>query len=362
MFNDFYKGKKVLVTGHTGFKGSWLSAWLLNLGAEVTGYSIDVPSEPSLFEDLRLSEKIVDIRGDVRDLNSLSGALNDHSPDMVFHLAAQPIVRRSYDDPVETFTTNAIGSLNILEVVRESNSVKSLVMITSDKAYRNVEWIWGYKEDDLLGGEDPYSSSKGCAELIFYSYVNSYFKNNEELSKLSTARAGNVIGGGDWAKDRIVPDIVRSFSKNEMLSIRAPNSTRPWQHVLEPLSGYLALGEMQTRNANLNHESFNFGPRDDVNQNVLRLVEEFSKYWDSGSWEVSKDNTKPEAGLLKLNCDKARTMLDWRAILSFEETIKFTGEWYKTYFNKNLDLYEFSVQQITDYAQKAKKKGLKWAE
>ena len=362
MFNDFYKGKKVLVTGHTGFKGSWLSTWLLNLGAEVTGYSIDLPSEPSLFKDVRLSEKITDIRGDVRDLNSLRGTLDDHSPDIVFHLAAQPIVRRSYDDPVETFTTNAIGSLNILETVRESNSVKSLVMITSDKAYRNVEWIWGYKEDDLLGGEDPYSSSKGCAELIFYSYINSYFKNNEKLSKLSTARAGNVIGGGDWAKDRIVPDIVRSFSKNEMLSIRAPNATRPWQHVLEPLSGYLTLGEMQMKNANLNHESFNFGPRDDVNQNVLRLVEEFSKYWDSGSWEVNKDDTKPEAGLLKLNCDKARTMLDWRAILSFEETIKFTGEWYKTYFENDVDLHEFTVQQISDYAQKAKKKGLKWAE
>ena len=362
MFNDFYKGKKVLVTGHTGFKGSWLSTWLLNLGADVTGYSIDLPSEPSLFKDVRLSEKITDIRGDVRDLNSLRGTLDDHSPDIVFHLAAQPIVRRSYDDPIETFTTNAIGSLNILEAVRESNSVKSLVMITSDKAYRNVEWIWGYKEDDLLGGEDPYSSSKGCAELIFYSYINSYFKNNEKLSKLSTARAGNVIGGGDWAKDRIVPDIVRSFSKNEMLSIRAPNATRPWQHVLEPLSGYLTLGEMQMKNANLNHESFNFGPRDDVNQNVLRLVEEFSKYWDSGSWEVNKDDTKPEAGLLKLNCDKARTMLDWRAILSFEETIKFTGEWYKTYFENDVDLHEFTVQQISDYAQKAKKKGLKWAE
>ena len=362
MFNDFYKGKKVLVTGHTGFKGSWLSTWLLNLGAEVTGYSIDLPSEPSLFKDVRLSEKITDIRGDVRDLNSLRGTLDDHSPDIVFHLAAQPIVRRSYDDPIETFTTNAIGSLNILEAVRESNSVKSLVMITSDKAYRNVEWIWGYKEDDLLGGEDPYSSSKGCAELIFYSYINSYFKNNEKLSKLSTARAGNVIGGGDWAKDRIVPDIVRSFSKNEMLSIRAPNATRPWQHVLEPLSGYLTLGEMQMKNANLNHESFNFGPRDDVNQNVLRLVEEFSKYWDSGSWEVNKDDTKPEAGLLKLNCDKARTMLDWRAILSFEETIKFTGESYKTYFENDVDLHEFTVQQISDYAQKAKKKGLKWAE
>ena len=184
--------------------------------------------------------------------------------------------------------------MNILEAVRESDSVKSMVMITSDKAYRNVEWIWGYKEDDLLGGEDPYSSSKGCAELIFYSYVNSYFKNNEKLSKLTTARAGNVIGGGDWAKDRIVPDIVRSFSKDNTLSIRAPNATRPWQHVLEPLSGYLTLAMMQVSRTDLNHESFNFGPRDDVNQNVLRLVEEFSKYWDSGSWEVNEDNTKPK--------------------------------------------------------------------
>ena len=360
MFDDFYKGKKVLVTGHTGFKGSWLSTWLINLGAEVIGYSLDIPSEPSLFDDIKIAEKITDIRGDVRDLNNFRKALNYHNPEVIFHLAAQPIVRSSYDDPVETFTTNAIGSLNILEAVRNSESVKSLVMITSDKAYRNVEWIWGYKENDQLGGEDPYSSSKGCAELIFYSYTNSFFKDNEIPIKLSTARAGNVIGGGDWAKDRIVPDIVRSFSKNEILSIRAPNATRPWQHVLEPLSGYLTLAQMQIRKDEINHESFNFGPRQDVNQNVLRLVEEFSKYWDSGSWKVHEDNAKPEAGLLKLNCDKAQAMLEWKAILSFEETIKFTGEWYKAYFEEEVELYDFTVKQINEYAQKAKDKGLKW--
>lgn len=362
MFDDFYRGKRVLVTGHTGFKGSWLSAWLLNLGADVVGYSLDVPSDPAIFEDIKLSEKITDIRGDIRDLDSFKKAVNDNNPDLIFHLAAQPIVRLSYDDPVETFTTNAIGSLNVLEAVRGQGSIKSIVMITSDKAYKNVEWIWGYKEDDQLGGEDPYSSSKGCAELIFYSYVNSYFKDNETLVKLTTARAGNVIGGGDWAKDRIVPDIVRSFSKNEVLSIRAPNATRPWQHVLEPLSGYLTLAKMQTKKESLNHESFNFGPRQDVNQNVLRLVEEFSKYWDSGSWKVHEDKAKPEAGLLKLNCDKAQAMLDWRAILSFEETIKFTGEWYKTYFKEEVDLYNFTIKQINDYSQKAKEQGLKWAE
>ena len=362
MFDDFYRGKKVLVTGHTGFKGSWLTAWLLNLGADVVGYSLDVPSDPSIFEDIKLSEKVTDIRGDIRDLDSFKKVLDDNNPDLIFHLAAQPIVRLSYDDPVETFTTNAIGSLNVLEAARGQDSIKSIVMITSDKAYKNVEWIWGYKEDDQLGGEDPYSSSKGCAELIFYSYVNSYFKNNETLVKLTTARAGNVIGGGDWAKDRIVPDIVRSFSKNEVLSIRAPNATRPWQHVLEPLSGYLTLAKMQTKKESLNHESFNFGPRQDVNQNVLRLVEEFSKYWDSGSWKVHEDNAKPEAGLLKLNCDKAQAMLDWKAILSFEETIKFTGEWYKTYFKEEADLYDFTIRQINDYSQKAKEQGLKWAE
>tara|TARA_B100001142_G_scaffold141577_1_gene142802 strand:+ start:2825 stop:3913 length:1089 start_codon:yes stop_codon:yes gene_type:complete len=362
MFDDFYRGKKVLVTGHTGFKGSWLSAWLVNLGADVIGYSLDVPSEPSLFEDIRLFEKITDIRGDIRDLDSFKQVLNNHNPDLIFHLAAQPIVRLSYDDPVETFTTNAIGSMNVLEATRGKESIQSLVMITSDKAYKNVEWIWGYKEDDRLGGEDPYSSSKGCAELIFHSYVNSYFKDNDTLAKLATARAGNVIGGGDWAKDRIVPDIVRSFSKDEVLSIRAPNATRPWQHVLEPLSGYLTLAKMQIKRESLNHESFNFGPRQDVNQNVLRLVEEFSKYWDSGSWKVHENNAKPEAGLLKLNCDKAQAMLDWRAILSFEETIKFTGEWYKTYFEEEVDLYGFTISQINDYSQKAKKQGLKWAE
>ena len=362
MFDDFYRGKKVLVTGHTGFKGSWLSTWLVNLGADVIGYSLDVPSEPSLFEDIKLVEKITDIRGDIRDLDNFKQVLNNNNPDLIFHLAAQPIVRLSYDDPVETFTTNAIGTLNVLEASRDQDSIKSLVLITSDKAYKNVEWIWGYKEDDELGGEDPYSSSKGCAELIFYSYVNSYFKDNDTLAKLTTARAGNVIGGGDWAKDRIVPDIVRSFSKDEILSIRAPNATRPWQHVLEPLSGYLTLAKMQTKKESINHESFNFGPRQDVNQNVLRLVEEFSKYWDSGSWRVHENNAKPEAGLLKLNCDKAQAMLDWKAILSFEETIKFTGEWYKTYFEEEVDLYDFTIRQINEYSQKAKKQGLKWTE
>lgn len=361
MFNNFYSNKRVLVTGNTGFKGSWLTTWLLSLGSEVIGYSIDIPSNPSIFEDLQLSNKITDLRGDIRDLENLKKVFTEYKPEVVFHLAAQPIVRRSYDDPVETFTTNAIGSLNVLESSRDADSLESLVMITSDKAYKNVEWLWGYKEDDLLGGEDPYSSSKGCAELIFFSYVSSYFNSDQSSLKLSSARAGNVIGGGDWAKDRIVPDIIRSFSNNDVLNIRAPKATRPWQHVLEPLSGYLTLGEMQTRIPNaINHESFNFGPRQDVNQNVLRLVEEFSKYWKNSKWKISEDKTKPEAGLLKLNCEKANSLLDWNAILSFEDSIRFTGEWYKRYFEGKSEMYDFTANQIDEYTSKASEKGLSW--
>ena len=360
MFEDFYKSKKVLITGNTGFKGSWLTTWLLNLGSEVIGYSKDIPSNPSIFEDLELSKKITDIRGDIRDIDKLQTLFNAYQPEVVFHLAAQPIVRKSYDDPIETFTTNAIGSMNILEVARTAEKLESMVMITSDKAYRNVEWLWGYKEDDLLGGEDPYSASKACAEIIFFSYVNSFFKQDSSRIKISTARAGNVIGGGDWAKDRIVPDIVRSFSKKEQLVIRKPNATRPWQHVLEPLSGYLSLGQKLTEIQDINYEPFNFGPRQDVNQDVLTLVNEFSKYMESTILDIQEDNSKPEAGLLKLNCDKANTLLDWNAILSFEDSIRFTGEWYGAYFEKNKDMYEFTEQQIMEYSEKANKKGLSW--
>ena len=357
---NFWKGKRVFLTGHTGFKGSWLSLWLSSLDVIVRGYSLNPPTAPSLFEEMNIADLIDSKIGDIRDLGKLKKSMLDFNPDILIHMAAQPLVRYSYESPVETYEVNVMGTVNVLEAARSCSNLKAIVNITTDKCYENEEWDRGYKEEDPMGGHDPYSSSKGCAELVTSAYRRSFLKAQD--IGLASVRAGNVIGGGDWAKDRIVPDIVRSFSKDEILSIRAPNATRPWQHVLEPLSGYLTLAKMQTKKESINHESFNFGPRQDVNQNVLRLVEEFSKYWDSGSWRVHENNAKPEAGLLKLNCDKAQAMLDWKAILSFEETIKFTGEWYKTYFEEEVDLYDFTIRQINEYSQKAKKQGLKWTE
>ena len=250
MFQNKYKNKKVLVTGHTGFKGSWLTTWLIKLGAEVTGLSNGIPTSPSMFEELNLSNKINDIRLDVKDLASVKKVINDCQPDFIFHLAAQAIVSKSYSDPVDTVTTNVIGTMNILESLRLYDQSCTVIMITSDKCYDNVEWIWGYKESDHMGGKDVYSGSKGAAELIIKSYVNSFFKNNHPV-KIAIGRAGNVIGGGDWASDRIIVDCVKAWSKGEKLEIRSPEATRPWQHVMEPLSGYLTLGEKLYNNSNL---------------------------------------------------------------------------------------------------------------
>ena len=258
MFNNAYQGKRVLVTGHTGFKGSWLCAWLLELGAEVAGFSIDVPTDPSHFEALNLKNHVHHISGDVRDRNRVRSVMEEFAPDFVFHLAAQAIVRRSFQDPVITFETNTLGTLNILDCIRQSSSAAVGVIVTSDKCYRNMEWPWGYRETDTLGGSDPYSASKGCAELILHSYMKTYF---QEGPRLASARAGNVIGGGDWAQDRLVPDAVRAWSRKKTLAVRHPGATRPWQHVLEPLSGYLCLGaRLWAHDPLAVSEAFNFGP------------------------------------------------------------------------------------------------------
>ena len=362
LFEDIYRGKRVLVTGNTGFKGSWLSSWLLELRADVAGYSINTPTTPSNFEVLGLEDKITHFKGDVRNFDCLKKVFDDFSPEIVFHLAAQAITRISYEIPQETFYTNLMGTVNILECIRKTKSVKAAVMITSDKCYQNVEWVWGYRENDRLGGDDPYSASKACAEIACHSYIKSFFSKKDHPN-ISTARAGNVIGGGDWAINRIVPDCVRAFSKGESLEIRSPNATRPWQHVLEPLSGYLWLGANLLQNNNrAAGESFNFGPLSDVNRTVEELIRDFAKLWKDSKWYVT-DNIeaeKKEAGLLKLNCDKALSSLNWHALLSFEETVRMTADWYKAFYNGEKDMYSFTTKQLLEYVNLANTRGLIW--
>jgi CDP-glucose 4,6-dehydratase len=363
MFNNIYKNKKVLVTGHTGFKGSWLTTWLLNLGANVAGYSIGVPTTPSHFEELGLENKINHFLGDIRDYDHFLKVCKEFEPEFIFHLAAQPLVRESYENPRETFDVNMVGTLNVLEAIRQlKDVVKVGVIITSDKCYDNVEWVYGYREDDRLGGEDPYSGSKGAAELIVKSYMHSFFK--QGFPNICTTRAGNVIGGGDWAKDRIVPDIVRSWSENIPVEIRSPYSTRPWQHVLEPLSGYLCIGaELYEENSKHKNLAYNFGPDAKVNKNVGELIDEMKLLWvDSPGW-INKfvDDGKKEANLLKLSCDRANIQLKWFPVLEFKETIDFTMSWYTNFYMKKNQVFEFTDSQINLYTLKAKERGIQWA-
>lgn len=359
----FYKNKNVLITGHTGFKGSWLSVWLDQLGANVIGYSNEIPTNPSHFSSLELDQKINHNIGDVRDFKNLKDVFDLYKPEIVFHLAAQPIVRKSYKEPLETIEVNTMGVVNILEIARVSDYIKSLVVVTSDKCYDNVEWIWGYRENDKLGGEDPYSASKGCAELVAKTYMKSFFKDGNTY--VATARAGNVIGGGDWADDRIVPDSVLAWSQNKTVKIRSPYATRPWQHVLEPLSGYLQLGcELYMRNLKVRNESFNLGPEADVNKTVSQLLIEMKKNWELVNWEVDlpKDEKMKEAGLLKLSCDKANNYLNWYTTLDFEKTIEFTVLWYKQYYSSKREksISDLTIYQINEYCNLAKTKELKW--
>ena len=362
MFKGFYSGKRVLVTGHTGFKGSWLCQWLSQLGAHVAGFSIGVPSQPSNFEVLKLGARVKDFRGDVRNLDELVRVFEEFQPDMAFHLAAQPLVRASYDEPKLTFDTNLGGTVNFLEAVHRTPSVKVGVVITSDKCYENVEWDYGYRETDRLGGKDPYSASKACAEIAFSAYWRSYCAAGDK--RLATVRAGNVIGGGDWARERVVPDCIRAWANGEAPLIRNPGAPRPWQHVLEPLSGYLWLGVgLISGHSGLAGEAFNFGPRAEVNQPVSKLVEEMLKTWPAGSWnrQTQSGTEKPEAGLLKLCCDKALRRLDWQAILSFEETVRMTAEWYQRYHAGENDMAAFTTTQIRLYETLAKGRSVRWA-
>ena len=336
-----------------------------NLGANVVGLSIDIPCNPSNFEATSLNRFIDDRRVDIRDLAKLKNIIDEVQPDFIFHLAAQSLVRNSYQNPLDTISTNALGSACILETLRDFSKPVIAVMITSDKAYDNVEWAWGYRETDRLGGKDPYSASKGMAEIAIRSYVESYFRDTDCNIRVGITRAGNVIGGGDWAKNRIVPDCMKSWSKKDPVEIRNPNSTRPWQHVLEPLSGYLALGASLHEKKDHHGEAFNFGPTTDQSYSVGELINEMSKFWGNVTWnDISHKNDKfHEAGLLKLNCDKALSHLNWTSTLEFNDTVRMTVSWYRNYYQKrdNKSMYEYAIQQVSEYIELAKKKKIEWS-
>ncbi len=362
MFNKIYHNRKVLITGHTGFKGSWLALWLLQMGAKVTGYSLQPPTEPNHFNLLNLD--INSVIGDVRDINKLKQLFKEQKPEVVFHLAAQAIVRQSYVEPVETFASNIMGTVNVLEAAKACKSVRAVVIVTSDKCYENKEWLWGYRENDALGGYDPYSASKGCAEIVTNCWRNSFFnlkdygKKHETL--IASARAGNVIGGGDWAQDRLIPDIMRAVNQNEKVQIRNPHATRPWQHVLEPLSGYLLLGQKLLEGGKEYAEAWNFGPSENENVSVGEIVRQIKEIWPRINYEIHQITNQPhEAGMLRLDCSKARTQLQWFPVWAGKETIVKTAEWYRNFYESGKVL---SMHHLNCYVESAKSKNFAWAE
>ena len=359
--DDTYRGRRVLVTGHTGFKGAWLSLWLTHLGASVSGYSDGTPTDPSAFDLLDLEGRLDHHLGDIRDRERLAQVIDETQPDIIFHLAAQPLVLRSIADPVETFEVNTMGMVNVLECIRERPGIQAAVLVTSDKAYRNEEWDWGYRETDHLGGHDPYSGSKSCAELVAHSYHHSFLR--DAPTRTATTRAGNVIGGGDWASDRIVPDCIRAWSTGESETVRSPRATRPWQHVLEPLSGYLWLGAHLLDDGTLDGEAFNFGPGTAQDETVADLIESMTRRWQGARWEVApgSESAGREASLLKLSCDKALRQLDWQAVLPFAETVELTIDWYRAWHVAEDDLRDLTLSQIDRYTESAARAGLSWA-
>lgn len=364
IFGDIYRNKKVLVTGNTGFKGSWLSTWLISLGADVYGISNEIPTTPSMFVELGLADKMNHFFADIRDLDTIKKIINDVEPHFVFHLAAQPIVSLSYSEPIDTIATNVMGTANVLEVLRTYTKPCTAIIITSDKCYDNVEWIYGYKETDALGGKDIYSGSKGAAELIFKSYYHSFFKKEDGLVQIASARAGNVIGGGDWALDRIIPDCMRSWSEGKVVEIRSPKATRPWQHVLEPLSGYLQLGQRLYEDHSLNGESFNFGPKPEYNHTVQEILEDMSVRWyfnnSKEAYKVTGNIKFYEAGLLKLNCDKALFNFQWKATLDYKKLLEYTSDWYYEFYKNKSDMFAYTKAQIEEYESLAVVENIGW--
>ena len=356
-----FKNKTVIVTGHTGFKGSWLSIWLHMLGARVVGISDRVPTNPSNFQASKLNQIVDDLRINLIDREQLEAAVVSTKPDFVFHLAAQALVNKSYQDPIETLQSNIMGTGNLLESLRKLENRCVAVMITSDKCYDNVEWDWGYRENDRLGGKDPYSASKGGAELVIRTYYESFLK--QTSIRLGIARAGNVIGGGDWAPDRLVPDCVRAWSKNKTVEIKNPGATRPWQLVLEPLGGYLCLADTLSKSGALSGEAFNFGPMAENNFTVDQLIGEMQKYWNNVKWTNASPESPRyyEASLLKLNCDKALHRLNWRPTYNFIDTVRSTMEWYKTYYQDRDNMQGLCRQHINEYCNVSRDKNIEWA-
>jgi CDP-glucose 4,6-dehydratase len=367
-FSDIYRGKRVLITGHTGFKGAWLAEWLIQLGAEVTGFALPPPTEPSLYDQLGLASRLRHVAGDVRDLAAVRAVVSSAQPDFVFHLAAQPLVRLSYEQPVETYATNIMGTVNVLEAIRLAARSCSVVIVTTDKCYENREWAHGYREEDAMGGYDPYSSSKGAAELVVSAYRRSYFSGPDSVIRVATARAGNVIGGGDWALDRIVPDCIRALEAGDAIPVRNKVATRPWQHVLEPLSGYLWLGACLA-SPNLSPfysklaSAFNFGPPLASNRTVAELVQEILKNWP-GEWMDKSDPTAVhEAKLLNLATDKAHHLLGWAPVWPFAETVGSTIDWYREARVSTFAAatHALTTRQIAAYTAAARAAGVAWS-
>jgi len=345
---SFWKNKRVFLTGHTGFKGSWLSLWLQSMGAIVKGYALSPPTTPSLFLEAQVEQYMESFIGDIRDLDVLKEQMTSFNPEILIHMAAQPLVRLSYSEPLETYTTNVIGTVNVLEAAKSCSALKSIVSVTTDKCYENKEWSWGYRENEPMGGHDPYSSSKGCAELVTSAYRRSYFYTPETPS-LASARAGNVIGGGDWADDRLIPDILRAFENKVPVIIRNPLSTRPWQHVLEPLSGYLVLAEKLYTEGDAYAEGWNFGPKEESAQPVNWILDKLVKNWGNGaSWELDKNNNPHEAGFLKLDCSKAASRLNWQPKWGLEHTLNLIVDWHQKWLEGH-SIKEQCLKEIESY-------------
>ena len=352
MTPEFWHGKRVFMTGHTGFKGSWLSLWMQQLGAELTGYALNPPTDPSLFEVAKVGAGMRSIIADIRDAEALAKAMREARPEIVIHMAAQPLVRYSYQAPVETYATNVMGTVHLLEAVRQAGTVRAVVNVTSDKCYENREWHWGYRENEPMGGYDPYSNSKGCAELVTSAYRNSFFnpaKHGEHGVAIASGRAGNVIGGGDWAADRLIPDMLRAIEAGQSVNIRSPHAIRPWQHVLEPLSGYLALAEKLYVEGPSYGEGWNFGPADEDAKPVQWIVERLADLWGAGaSWQLDRNPQPHEAHYLKLDCSKAKARLCWHPRWSLADALTSIVLWHRAYLDKQ-DMKAVSLEQINNY-------------
>ncbi|WP_286679921.1 CDP-glucose 4,6-dehydratase [Methanobacterium sp. 42_16] len=363
-FKNIYKGRKILITGNTGFKGSWLTTWLLELGADVVGYSMETPSQPNMFDILSLDKKMKYIKGDVRDGEKLDGVFAENQPEIVFHLAAQPLVLQSYQNPKITYETNVMGTVNLLEASKNCDSVEVVINVTSDKCYKNTGKKEGYKETDPLGGDDPYSSSKACSELITNAYRESFFKNELlECNKpeLASVRAGNVIGGGDWAQDRLIPDCIRSLTTNNVINIRNPKSVRPWQHVLEPLSGYLWLAALMFDGKMSCCDSWNFGPVNNLFMDVEEVVNHVIRSWDDeGKYKIQINGQMPEKNFLSLDISYVENRLGWKPIYNVKKAIEETVRWYWKYYNESVDMYQFTLEQVNSYIKTARNQNLEW--